>query len=150
MPGRQVAAIAPAVTAGFAIHGDAIIQGAAVIGGLALGAMWRAGSLRSEGRSWDTVRGDLAISAMIGGANAVLTLALAQWLQVGVMVAMLLGVLVGATGIRAVPAARDAVLDLLRRKLLADEKITRIDPLALPPELEQLARQLDQEPPHDR
>lgn len=147
MPGRYPAAIAPAVTAGVAIHADALIQAAAVVGGLALGAMWRAGSLRSEGRSWDTVRGDLAISAMIGGANAVLTLVLAQWMNAGVMVAMLLGVLVGATGIRAVPVARDALLDVLRRKLLADDKVREIDPAVLPPKIEELARRLNEEKP---
>ena len=93
----------------------------AVCAGLAFGAMWRAANLRNEGKAWRAVRSDIAISIMIGGANAVLALALVEWLEVGRIIAMTIGVLVGATGLRAVPEAKSVLVNAMRRKLIGDD-----------------------------
>ena len=100
----------------------------AVVAGLAFGAMWRAANLRSEGKDWKAVRSDLTISILVGGANAVLALALVEWLNVGQVMAMTIGVLVGATGLRAVPEAKEVVVAALRRKLIGDNIVTLSPP----------------------
>lgn len=133
---------APTFAAVFAdlIEPHSVLRLGAVVAGLAFGAAWRAAALRDEGKSWGDVRRDLGISALIGGANAVIALALTDWFGVGVLSAMAIAVLVGATGLRAVPEARDAILNIARRKLLADvETIQRRDPVA-----EELVRKLDE------
>ena len=93
----------------------------AVVAGLAFGAMWRAANLRNEGKAWRAVRSDIGISIMVGGANAVLALTLVEWLDVSKMAAMAIGVVVGATGLRAVPEAKDMLINALRRKLIGDD-----------------------------
>lgn len=132
-------------------HSDLIIKVAAVGGGLALGAMWRAGSMRAEGAAWGAVRSDLAISALIGGANAVLALALIQWSGMGVTAAMAIGVLVGATGLRALPEIKNLLYSAARHKLLGDNValIQPNDP-ALNARVDELrAAQPDPEPRND-
>ncbi len=89
----------------------------AVTLGLVAGAMWRAGNLKSEGRDAASIRADLIVSALIGLANAVLALAIVDWMGVGILLAMVVGVLVGATGVRAIPEVRDLLVETLKRKL---------------------------------
>jgi hypothetical protein len=97
---------------------DAIlVQVLSVCVGLSMGAAWRAGSLLNDGKEWRAVWRDLLVSVFIGGANAVLTLALADFADLGPLMAMALGVLVGATGLRAVPEVKAVVVDLLKRRL---------------------------------
>lgn len=147
----------PLISAGFAAHSDTIIKVAAVLGGLALGAMWRAGSMRGEGKSWAVVRADLGISALIGGANAVLALALVDFFKVGLMFGMAIGVIIGATGLRALPEIREMVVTVLRRKLLGGDDVVVINPprtmpplggdLSTPPDMIELVRKLDEPTP---
>lgn len=114
-------AAVPAVAATLAAHSDTAFKVGAVVGGILLGMLWRAGSLRGEGRSWATVRGDLTVSALIGGANAVLALSIVQLFDLPVMFALGAGVLVGATGLRALPEIKAALMNAARRKLLGDD-----------------------------
>lgn len=104
-------------------HADTLYKVAAVSGGILLGMLWRAGSLVGEGRSWAAVRGDLIVSALIGGANAVLALTIVQVFDAPVMVAMTVGVIIGATGLRALPEIKAALMSAARRKLLGDNAI---------------------------
>lgn len=144
----------PLFSAGLAAHSDTIIKVAAVLGGLALGAMWRAGSMRGDGKSWAAVRADLGISALIGGANAVLALALVEIFAVGIMFAMAIGVIVGATGLRALPEIKEVFVTVMRRRLLGGDDVVVINPpkempplggdLSIPPDLKALARRLDE------
>lgn len=92
----------------------------AVIVGLIFGATWRTGSFLSDGKSWKEIRADLLISVLIGGANALLALALADWLDLSLLFTMALGAVIGATGLRALPELRDALLVAAKRKLLGD------------------------------
>lgn len=103
------------------VGNETFLEIAAVCSGIVLGAMWRAANLRSEGKTWSVVRSDLTISVLVGGANAVLALALVEWLDVGRIMAMGIGVMIGATGLRAVPEARDVLISALRRKLIGDD-----------------------------
>lgn len=121
LPAKYAPVVGSALMAGLAAHSEIVAQVAAVLAGLTMGAMWRAGSLRSEGALWLAVRSDLAISGLIGGANAVLALALADWLNLSVLLTMALAVVVGATGLRALPEIKDALATVLRRKLLGDD-----------------------------
>ncbi len=104
-----------------AINSDTLVTVGAVVVGLVFGAMWRTGSFLSEGREWREIRSDLLVSVLIGGANALLTLALVDMLNVGIMFTMALGAVIGATGLRALPEVKDALLNALRRKLLGED-----------------------------
>lgn len=106
--------------AALAMDGHTALRISAVIVGLAFGAMWRAGSLRSEGKVWADVRADLFVSILIGGANAVLALWIANWTGVGILAAMAIGVITGATGLRALPEIKDAVMASVIRRSMAD------------------------------
>lgn len=129
-----------------AIGGADALRVVAVMGGLALGAMWRAGSLKSEGKDWAAVRSDMAVSVLIGGANAVVTLALVDYFGAGILFAMAIGVAVGATGVRVVPELRDAVWGLVKRRALADVAVTPVTIRAADP-VE--AARADPTVPHD-
>lgn len=100
--------------------GELPAQVAAVAVGLFFGAMWRAGSLHSEGKTWKAVRTDLVVSILIGGANAVLALALVDILGVGPLLAMAIGTVIGATGLRAMPEAKAALVGWATRRILGD------------------------------
>lgn len=113
--------LVPVFAGGLAVGEETIIRIIAVVTGLVFGAMWRAADLHHEGKSWREVRSDLAISAMIGGANAVLALALVDRADLSVLSAMAVGVIIGATGLRAVPKIRDVLFDIMRRRLLGDD-----------------------------
>lgn len=119
----------------------AIVMLAAVLGGLIFGGMWRAGSLVSEGKGWSTIRRDVAISLLIGGANAILTLAVINLLGLGVLLGMATAVVIGATGLRALPEIKAAFLGYARRKIIGDD-IALIQPKD--PELDQQIRDLRQ------
>lgn len=87
-----------------------VLQIVAVLGGVALGAMHRAGWLRQKRRPWSEVMADLMVSVLVFGANSVMALVLVEVLEVTIVMAMGVGVIVGSTGVRAVPQIRDAVL----------------------------------------
>lgn len=140
---KNAPVLLPIIGGGIALHDPMLVKAGAVLLGLAFGAMWRAGSLASEGKAWPKIRSDLGISALIGGANAVLTLSLVDLLKIGPLLAMGLGVIIGATGLRALPEIRDAVAAGLRRRLIGDDVIA-INPRN--DSLNELARQLDQPP----
>lgn len=94
---------------------DPLIIGGVGIG-LACGAMWRAASLREKRKTWREVRDDFINSALAGGANAIVALYVVDWLDGGVMVALGVGMLVAATGIRAIQWAQRSVDDYLRQR----------------------------------
>jgi len=124
---KNAPVIAPIVAGGIALHSDAFITISAIVAGLFFGAMWRTGSFISEGKTWREIRLDWFISVTIGGANAVLTLALVDWLNLGVLLTMAMGVIIGATGLRALPLLRAALLNTARRKLL-EQGVVMIQP----------------------
>lgn len=112
---------------GVMLSDDWIVRTVAVIIGMAFGAMWRAGSLVGKGKSWPAIRSDLLVSLMIGGANAVLALTIAEWMDAGPLFSMSIGVLVGATGLHALPMIRDNLLETARKRLL-DEGVSMLMP----------------------
>ena len=118
---KVVPAAAPVASAVFSAHSDTLVQIGAVVAGLAFGMMWRAGSLASEGKGWKAIKSDMLVSILIMGANAVLAMALVEMLNLSTLLAMAAGVVVGATGLRALPEIRDAVVGMLKRKLLGDD-----------------------------
>jgi hypothetical protein len=136
---KYAPAALPVLTAALAAHSDTLWKIGAVIGGLILGAMWRAGSLRGDGKSWAMVRSDLGVSGLIGGANAVLTLALVQAFQMNVMFAMAIAVIVGATGLRALPEIKAGLIGYARRKLIGND-IAVVHPND--PDLDELVRKM--------
>lgn len=103
------------VAAAAAIDGSYWYRIGAVILGLFLGAVWRAGSLRSEGKNWDLVLSDLIISAFIGGANAVIAMIIVDYFGTSILIAMGIGVLVGATGVRAVQEAKEIAMNFFKK-----------------------------------
>lgn len=112
--------IAPAVAitsvAGAAAYdGDFWYRILAVVIGLVLGAVWRAGSLKSEGKNWDSVWADLTISALIGGANAVMAMIIVDHFGASILISMGIGVLVGATGVRAIQEAKDIAMNIFKK-----------------------------------
>lgn len=111
----------PLATGALAVNDPMLVKAGAVLVGLAFGALWRAGSLTSEGKGWTAVRKDLLVSSLIGGANAVLALSLVELMGIRPLPAMGIGVLVGATGLRALPEIKEAVTVALKRKLLGDD-----------------------------
>lgn len=117
---KNAPVVAPIVTGALALHSDMLVTVGAVVIGLVFGAMWRTGSFLNEGKSWAEIRADLLVSLLIGGANALLTLALVDWLNLGLLFTMALGAIIGATGLRALPEIRDALIGAARRRLLAD------------------------------
>lgn len=96
-------------------HFDPLILGAVLIG-LLCGAMWRAAQLRGERKTWGEVRDDIVNSILAGGANAIASLFAIQWLEGGVMVALGVSMLIGATGVRAIQWGQRALDDYLRNK----------------------------------
>lgn len=110
------------------MDGHALLKTAGVLAGIGFGAMWRAGMLRSEGKSWAHVRSDLAVSGLIGGGNAILCLAIVEVFGLGALLAMGCGVLVGATGLRALPAVRSTLIGVLQRWALGNN-IALIQPV---------------------
>lgn len=142
---KHAPVIAPpvsAVIADLAFDGDTFAKLLAVVAGLAFGAMWRVGSLRSERKEWVDVRADVFISTMIGGANAVMALAIVQYFGFNTLFSMAIGVVVGATGLRALPEIRAAIVGIVRKKLLEDTML--VVPPRPQPALDDLARQADE------
>ena len=121
--------LTPLVTgAGAVLQGsDTLVTVGAVVVGLVFGAMWRTGSFLTDGKTWKEIRADLLISVLIGGANALLALALAEWFGLSLLFTMALGAVIGATGLRALPELRDAILVALKRRLLGDN-VALIEP----------------------
>ena len=117
---KNAPVVAPIVAGVLTFNNDAVVTVGAVIIGLVFGAMWRTGSFLSEGRAWREIRADLLISLLIGGANAILTLALVDWLDLDMLFTMALGAVVGATGLRALPEVRDSLIGAARRRLLSE------------------------------
>ncbi len=128
------------------MDGHFFLKTIAVLFGIGFGAMWRAGLLRSEGKPWVAVRGDLTISALIGGGNAVLSLGIVEIFGFGALLAMGTGVLFGATGLRALPTIKNAAIGMLQRWALG-ENVALISPKD--PALDKLARDVDSLPPTD-
>ena len=159
---KYAPAALPLFSAFVSANSEILIQIASVAGGLAFGAMWRAGSMRGDGKSWTAVRADLGISALIGGANAVLALALVELLHIGIASSMAVGVIVGATGLRALPEIKEMFVTVMKRKLLGGDDVVLINPpkpgpivngaaqhggtLDTPEELKDLTRRLDDPP----
>lgn len=84
--------------------------------GLLCGAMWRAAQLRQIRKTWAEVRDDLINSLLAGGANAIAALFAVEWFDGGVLTALGIAMLVGATGIRAIQWAQRSADDYLRQK----------------------------------
>lgn len=117
---------------------------AAVVVAIALGALWRSAQLYEKKKSWADVRSDLIVSVMIGGANTVLCLAIVDLLGVGILLAMGIGVIIGATGVRALPMLRTFALDMMRQRLSPDPVAQpQWIPPELPPEMQDQLRRLD-------
>lgn len=112
--------IAPIIGAALALHSDTIITVGAVVIGLFFGALWRTGSLLSEQRPFKDIRTDWFISITIGGANAILTLALVEWLELNPLLTMGMGAVIGATGLRALPEIKDMIVGAVGRKIIGD------------------------------
>lgn len=98
-----------------AADGDFWYRILAVVIGLILGAVWRAGSIRSEGKNWDSVWSDLIISALIGGANAVMAMIIVDHFGTSILISMGIGVLVGATGVRAIQEAKEIAMNFVKK-----------------------------------
>lgn len=124
---KNAPVVAPLVAGALAFENDALVTVGAVIVGLVFGAMWRTGSFLNEGKAWTEIRSDLLVSLLIGGANAILTLALVDWLELGMLFTMATGAVVGATGLRALPEIRDAFIGAARRRLL-EQNVALIEP----------------------
>lgn len=97
--------------------------------GLACGAMWRAASLREKRRTWQAVREDFINSLLAGGANAIAALFIVDWLNGGVLIALGVGMLVAATGVRAIQWAQRSADDYLRQRFGAPRAPDAPDPL---------------------
>lgn len=145
---KQVGTIIPPLTASLVLNQDALVMVLAVIGGLIFGGMWRAGSLASEGKNWSVIGRDAFISLLIGGANAILTLAVIKVLDLGVLLGMAAAAVIGATGVRALPEIRSALIGYAGRKVLGNDiaLIMPKDPL-LDEKARELRSRLDRDPP---
>lgn len=141
---KNAPVVAPIVAGALALNNDALVTIGAVVIGLVFGAMWRTGSFLSEGKSWIEIRADLTVSVLIGGANAILTLALVDWLQLGLLFTMAMGAVIGATGLRALPEIREAVIGAARRRLL-EQNVALIEPKD--GDMDEKIRQLGDTPP---
>lgn len=126
---KNAPVIAPIIGAALALHSDTIITVGAVVIGLFFGALWRTGSLLSERRPFKDIRTDWFISITIGGANAILTLALVEWLELNPLLTMGMGAVIGATGLRALPEIKDALMNMAARRLIGDNVTVMRTPL---------------------
>lgn len=142
---KQASAVIPTLAAALALNTDAVVMVAAVSGGLLFGGLWRAGSLASEGKAWVAIRRDAGISVLVAGANVVLTLAIIRVFDLGVLLGMAVAVVVGATGVRALPEIKAAFLGWARRKIIGDD-IALVNPRN--PDLDAKLRELGR-PPRD-
>lgn len=85
--------------------------------GIAFGALYRAGQNVSDRKEWSDISRDVVVSCLIGGANAVLVLAVAEYFGLSLLLTLLTGVFIGATGVRGIPAAQRVLTDVLRGRL---------------------------------
>ncbi|USM11528.1 hypothetical protein vBCbaSRXM_83 [Citromicrobium phage vB_CbaS-RXM] len=70
--------------------------------GLIFGAMWRVSFLRETRKSsWAEIKDDLVNSCFTAGANGVLTVAAIRYFEGDALTALVIGVCVGGTGVRA-------------------------------------------------
>ncbi len=137
MIAASAAKAAPAITpplvtlAALGVDGSFLIKIVAVIFGVGLGAMWRAGMLRQEGKDWETIKTDLFVSVLIGGANSVLSLGCAELFGAGALISCMIGVIIGATGLRALPQIRNLFIEFARSKIaatVAPPPVTQLPP----------------------
>lgn len=96
----------PAVGVAAALSGTGLLPsfGILVCGliGLIFGAMWRVSFLRETRKSsWADIKDDLLNSLFTAGANAVLTVAAIRYFEGDALTALVVGVCVGGTGVRA-------------------------------------------------
>lgn len=88
----------------------------AALCGLIAGGLWRAGFLHDQGKNWNEIGKDMITSLLAGGANAVLALLAIDYLEGGVLLALSIGTLIGATGVRAILFAQSLAIDYLTNK----------------------------------
>ena len=88
-----------------------------VLLGILFGAMWRAADIMNKGGDWLTVRKDLFVSCLAGGANAIMALGLIQYVQTGAVLSLVIAMLVGATGVRGVQWAYKVATGILAERL---------------------------------
>lgn len=93
---------------------------AIVLLGILFGAMWRAADIMNKGGNWLTVRHDLFISCLAGGANAIMALGIIQYIQTGAVLSLVIAMLVGATGVRGVQWAYKIATSMLADRLGAN------------------------------
>lgn len=118
IPPPAATAVQAASTGG---HVDPLVIGGIGLG-LVSGAMWRAASLREKRKTWTEVRDDFVNSLLAGLANAIAALFIVEWLDGGVLVALGVGMLVAATGVRAIQWAQRSADDYLRQRFSAPRK----------------------------
>jgi hypothetical protein len=90
------------------------IIGAAVAVGLAAGALWRVGDMLAEKSTWAEMKSDLSVSLLTGLMNAIVAMAIIDWLQAGALMALGVAAVVGASGTQAVKWVLAAVKDKIK------------------------------------
>ncbi len=85
--------------------------------GILLGILFRTGWMIDKGEGWPAIRKDLFVSVLIGGANFALAAVIVQYLELSTLQALVAGVMVASTGVKAVLGAAGWAY----RKLIADE-----------------------------
>lgn len=112
---------APSAAATLAVEGDGPFVDPVLllaIGiGLLAGIMWRAARLHSDSSRWDEVSRDLISSGLSFLANGILALMIVQWLDWGVIPALGVGMLVGATGVKAIMWAQQEFFQWLGHRV---------------------------------
>lgn len=111
---------APAAAATAAVEGDAgfvdpfILLAIAI--GLVAGILWRAARLHSDSEEWPEVSRDLISSGLSFLANGILALMIVQWRDWGVLPALGVGMIVGATGVKAIMWAQEEFFAWLKHR----------------------------------
>lgn len=116
---KTAPAIIPAITGGIAVSetGVAIdpVTIAAVAVGLLAGALWRIGDMTSDKRPWKEIKSDLVTSAFTGLANAIIAMAIIEWVSAGPLYALGIAAVTGASGTQMLKWVMSAVRDKITK-----------------------------------
>jgi hypothetical protein len=125
------------------------ITALALVVGLTAGVLWRAGDARKRGDTWDGIRNDLVVSVLIGGANLIIAAIVVQLMGVPPLYAIGVAMIVAGKGPDAMAWFERRFIGVSSAPVSQETTDVGI-PRSPNPELDELARRLDDPPgpPH--
>lgn len=115
----KLAPVIPAVTGALAVANHDLIDPVTILGvgiGLLAGALWRVGDMASNKREWHEIKRDIITSALTGLANAIIAIAITDWIDGSVLVALGVGAVTGASGTHMIKWIMTAAKDKITKQ----------------------------------